>query len=67
MASPYAIGMAVPGASSLMDATAPSLADQVQGETAEQRRKRLMATQQAQQQPGASALLGSGYGAATGG
>jgi hypothetical protein len=53
-----AIGMSVPGASALM----PSPADQVAGETEEQRRKRLQALQASQTQPGASALMGGGYG-----
>lgn len=57
------IGMAVPGATSLM----PSPAGQVQNETEEQRRKRLMAMEAARTQPGASALLGQNYGAALGG
>ena len=55
--------MSVPGASALM----PSLSDQVAGETEDQRKKRLQALQASKQQPGASALLGSGYGAALGG
>jgi hypothetical protein len=59
------IGMSVPGASSLMGQ--PSLASQVAGETEEQRKKRLANLQASQQQPGASALLGAGYGAALGG
>lgn len=59
------IGMSVPGASSLMgDAT---IADQVAGETAEQRRKRLQALAASRSTPGASALLGDSYGAALGG
>jgi len=41
----FNIGMSVPGASSLYNA--PSAADQVQNETAEQRRKRLQAMAQA--------------------
>ncbi len=45
----------------------PSLSDQVAGETEEQRKKRMQALQASKQQPGASALLGSGYGAALGG
>jgi hypothetical protein len=58
--------MPVPGASALMG-TSPSLGDQVAGETDEARRKRLMALQVSKQQPGASAILGNGYGAALGG
>lgn len=57
------IGMSVPGATSLMQ----SPADQVMNETEEQRRRRLLAMQTARTQPGASALLGNGYGAALGG
>ena len=58
--------MPVPGASALMPTTL-SLADQVAGETADARKKRLLALQASQQQPGASAILGNGYGAALGG
>jgi hypothetical protein len=58
--------MPVPGASALMGAT-PSLADQVKGETDEQRRKRLQGMQAARQLPGMSDVVGSGYGAAMGG
>jgi hypothetical protein len=54
--------MMQPGASGLM-----SPADQVGQETEEQRKKRLMALEAARSQPGASQLLGSGYGAALGG
>lgn len=57
------IGMSVPGVSNLM----PSPADQVANETEEQRRKRLQAMQMSKQQPGMSAVLGSGYGAALNG
>ena len=63
MPMPNTIGMSVPGASNLM----PSPADQVQGETEEQRRKRMQAMQMARQQPGVSAVLGSGYGTALNG
>ena len=62
MASAFG-NMSVPGASALM----PNLSDQVAGETEEQRKKRMQAMQQSRQEPGASALLGSGYGAALGG
>jgi hypothetical protein len=54
------IGMSVPGASSLMPDQ--SMAGQVAGETEEQRKKRLQNLQASQQTPGASALLGGGYG-----
>ena len=57
------IGMTMPGASNLM----PSPADQVANETEEQRKKRLMAMEAARTQPGMSAVLGSGYGAALNG
>jgi len=57
------IGMAAPGASAMM----PSPADQVANETEEQRKKRLQAMEMARSQPGMSAVLGSGYGAAMGG
>jgi hypothetical protein len=56
------IGMAVPGASALMDA--PSISDQVAGETAEQRRKRLQAMQAAQKLPAGISSLAPDYGAA---
>lgn len=56
------IGMSVPGASSLMGA--PSLADQVAGETEEQRRKRLQGQQAAQQLPAGMSSLAAGYGSA---
>jgi hypothetical protein len=58
--------MPVPGASALMG-TSPSLGDQVAGETEDARKKRLLAMQASRQQPGASAILGDGYGAALGG
>jgi hypothetical protein len=57
------IGMADPGASSLM----PSPADQVANETEAERKKRLQAMEMARSQPGMSAVLGSGYGTALGG
>lgn len=57
------IGMSVPGASALM----PSPADQVMNETDEQRKKRLQALELARTQPGMSAVLGAGYGAALNG
>ena len=47
-----AIGTSVPGASSLYSGA--SLAEQVQGETEEQRRKRLQALQAAQRLPSGS-------------
>ena len=56
-------GMMQPGTSNLM----PSPADQVAGETEAERKKRLMAMEAARTQPGMSAVLGSGYGAALGG
>jgi hypothetical protein len=58
MAGAANIGMSVPGASSLM----PSPADQVAGETELERKKRLQNMQASMTQPGASALMGSGYG-----
>lgn len=60
-----AIGMSVPGATSLMDGF--SVADQVAGETEEQRKKRLLAQQNARMLPptGASALT-AGFGDAVG-
>lgn len=61
------IGMSVPGASSLMDGGVPSMADQVKGETEEQRKKRLQALAASHTEPGTSALLGAGYGTALGG
>jgi hypothetical protein len=63
MAQGNTIGMPAPGASSLM----PSPADQVQNETEEQRKKRMQALEASRSQPGMSAVLGSGYGAALGG
>jgi hypothetical protein len=57
------IGMAVPGASSLMTG-APSLADQVAGETADQRRKRLQALTASKQLPVGMSSLADGYGSA---
>jgi len=54
----------VPGASGLMSA---SPADQVAGETEEQRRKRLAAMMAARTMPGASAMMGDNWGAALGG
>lgn len=57
--------MSVPGASSLMG-SAPSLADQVAGETAEQRKKRMQAMQNSQQLPVGMSSLASGYGSAFG-
>lgn len=63
MAMKNTIGMSVPGASSLLGAQ-PSLSDQVDGESEEQRKKRLQAMRSAQTQPGANELMGSSYGAA---
>ena len=57
------IGMAVPGASSLMTG-APSLADQVAGETDEQRRKRLQQLAASKQLPVGMSSLAEGYGSA---
>lgn len=59
------IGMSVPGASSLYNA--PSVGDQVAGETEEQRRKRLLKLQAAKQLPVGQSSLAQGYGAALGG
>ena len=56
----------MPGASALMSTT-PSLAQQVAGETEEERRKRLLAMSTSKQQPGVSSILGTGYGSALGG
>jgi hypothetical protein len=61
MAAP-AIGMSVPGASSLMSGA--SMADQVGAETDEQRRKRLQALQASKQLPVGMSSLAAGYGAA---
>lgn len=63
------IGMSVPGASSMMDDR--SLADQINGETEDQRRKRLQKLRAAQGLPvGMSAVTGTapggGYGSAFG-
>jgi hypothetical protein len=63
---PGQMTMPVPGATALFSTT-PSLGDQVAGETAEERRKRLLNMKAAQQTPGASSVLGTGYGAALGG
>ena len=72
MAGANTSGMAIPGVTSLMGAQGggslmQSPADQVQNETEEERRKRLQAMQMARTQPGMSAVLGSGYGAALNG
>ena len=67
MPTPGTIGMAVPGASSLMSAGASSPADQVAGETEEERRKRLQKLQAARQLPVGGASLAQGYGAALSG
>lgn len=61
-----AIGMSVPGASSLMNGG--SLADQVNNETDEERKKRLAALQASRMLPtGGASALGLGYGSALGG
>jgi hypothetical protein len=62
MAAPMTIGMSIPGASSLMGA--PSLSDQVGGETEEQRKKRLQALQASKQLPAGMSSLADGYGSA---
>jgi hypothetical protein len=62
MAQKNTIGMSVPGASSLMDQ--PSMADQVAGETEEERRKRLQAMQASKQLPVGMSSLADGYGSA---
>ena len=59
MASPYP-NMAVPGASDLM--SSQGMADQVAGETEEQRKKRLAAMQASQQTPVGMSSLAGGYG-----
>lgn len=63
MPSMPTIGMSVPGASSLFPG---SPADQVAGETEEERRKRLQKLQAARQLPVGAASLAQGYGAALG-
>lgn len=63
MAAGNQIGMSVPGASSLMSG-APSLSDQVAGETDDQRRKRLQALQASKQLPVGMSSLADGYGSA---
>jgi hypothetical protein len=55
--------MPVPAGSALMSST-PSPADQVAGETAEARRKRLQAIQAARGMPAGLSSLAQGYGAA---
>ena len=57
------IGMSVPGATSLYP---PSPADQVAGETEEERKKRLQKLQAARQLPVGAASLAQDYGAALG-
>lgn len=57
------IGMSVPGASSIMSG-APSIGDQVAGETDDQRRKRLQALQASKQLPVGMSSLAEGYGSA---
>lgn len=61
MANGNTIGMSVPGATSLFP---PSSADQVAGETEDQRKKRLQKLQAARQLPVGASALGGGYGAA---
>jgi hypothetical protein len=56
------IGMSVPGASSLMGA--PSIGDQVAGETEDQRRKRLQQLAASKQLPVGMSSLAEGYGSA---
>jgi hypothetical protein len=58
--------MSVPGATSLMGGGPPSIADQVKGETEEERRKRLLKMQAAKQLPVGASSLGQGYGTALG-
>lgn len=60
-----AIGMST-GVSAMPGMGAPSIADQVAGETEEQRRKRLQMLQAARQLPVGQSSLGAGYGAALG-
>lgn len=59
MASPYP-NMSVPGASPL--ANGAGLADQVAGESEEQRKKRLAALRASQQMPTGMSSLADGYG-----
>jgi len=54
--------MSVPGASTLM--TQPALANQVNTETEEERRKRLAKIQQSRQLPAGVSSLAPGYGSA---
>lgn len=63
------IGMSVPGATALMPSSAgqSSPADQVAGETEEERKKRLQKLQAARQLPVGGASLAQGYGAALAG
>ncbi len=65
MPMPNTIGMSVPGATALMPQQSP--ADQVAGETEEQRRKRLQKLQAARQLPVGQSAIGADYGAALGG
>jgi hypothetical protein len=55
--------MTMPGASALMG-TAPSLGQQVAGETADERKKRLQAMQASKQLPVGMSSLAPDYGAA---
>ncbi len=64
MVSPYP-NMSVPGASNLSPAGSALFGDQVQGETEEERRKRLQQLQAAQNSLNNSvASVGNGYGSA---
>jgi hypothetical protein len=56
----------MPGTSSSLLGPTMSVADQVAGESEQQRKKRLQSLQASQTQAGASALLGASYGAALG-
>lgn len=62
MAGNSTIGMSVPGASELMDRASP--ADQVAGETEEEKRKRLQRLQASKQLPVGVSSLAPGYGSA---
>ena len=62
MAVPNTVGMSIPGASSIMGG--PSLSDQVNNETDEERRKRLQALAGAKQLPVGMSSLADGYGSA---
>lgn len=62
MAQMPSIGMSVPGASALMGGVSP--ADQVKGETDEERKKRMAAITGARQLPAGMTSLADGYGSA---